>query len=272
MPEFDRSTPVAVALSTHAGTVDIVAEERVSVLAEAHPLDGSDAARNAADNTLISLEGDTLVVSAPDAAGWSWRRTGKLRITVRVPLDSSIGVKTASADVRATGRFAAARVETASGDIRVEDVTGDAELQAASGNVTVGRVGGSLRIHSSSGDLQVSDVTRDVNADTASGDITVRSAGGSARVETASGDIEVGSLRQGEARLSSASGDVTVGVLAGTGVWLDVNTASGKTRNELTMTGDAPAADTGAKLELRIRTASGDIQIRRVTSQAPAAA
>jgi DUF4097 and DUF4098 domain-containing protein YvlB len=272
MPEFDRSTPVTVALSTHAGTVDIVAEERVSVLAEAEPLDGSESARNAAENTLITLEGDTLVVRAPEAAGWSWRRHGKLRITVRVPLDSSLGVKTASADVRATGRFATARIEVASGDIRIDDVTGNAELRAASGDVTAGRVGGSLRIHSASGDLDVGDVTNDVSADAASGDVTIRSVGGSAKVETASGDIEVGVLRQGEARVVSASGDVSVGVLAGTGVWLDVSTLSGKTRNDLTMTGDAPAESTGATLQLRIRTASGDIKIRRVTAQTPMAA
>ena len=72
----------------------------------------------------------------------------------------------------------------------------------------------------------------------------------------------------------SASGDVKIGVEAGTGVWLDVNTASGSTRNELTMGADAPgatAASTGATLELRVRTASGDIDIRRVTGAFPAA-
>jgi DUF4097 and DUF4098 domain-containing protein YvlB len=272
MPEFDRSTPVTVALSAHSGTVDIVAEERVSVLAEAQPLDGSEAARDAAENTQISLEGDTLVVRAPEGSGWGWRRHGKMRITVRVPLDSSLGIRTASADVRATGRFATAQIEVASGDVRVGDVTGNAELRSASGDVTAGRVGGSLRIHSASGDLDVGDVAGDVIADAASGDITIRSIGGSAKVETASGDIEVGVLRQGEARVVSASGDVSVGVLAGTGVWLDVSTASGKTRNDLTMTGDAPVESTGATLQLRIRTASGDIQIRRVTAQTPAAA
>jgi DUF4097 and DUF4098 domain-containing protein YvlB len=272
MPEFDRSTPVTVALSAHGGTVDIVAEERVSILAEVTPFDGSEASRAAADNTVISLDGDTLSVRAPETSGWNWRRNGKLRIAVRVPLDSSIAARTASADLRATGRFATGRADVASGDVRIGDVTGDAQLEAASGDLTVGRVGGSLRIHSSSGDLEVGDVANDVAADAASGDITIRSAGGSAKVETASGDIEVGSLRQGDARIKSASGDVKVGVLAGTGVWLDVSTASGKTRNDLTMTGDAAAPATGANLQLQIRTASGDITIRRVPTHTEAVA
>ena len=88
MPEFDRSTPVTVALSVHGGHVDITAEERVSVLAEVQPMDGGEASVQAAERTLITLEGDTLVVRAPESSGSLFRRHGKLRVTVRVPLES----------------------------------------------------------------------------------------------------------------------------------------------------------------------------------------
>ena len=270
MPEFDRSTPVTVALRTHRGKVDIVAEDRVSVVADVIPLDDSDASRQAAENTTIALEGDTLVVRAPEASGWQWRRSPKLGITVRVPTDSSIAAKTASADLRATGRYRIAQVTLASGDAWVDEVTGDAHLEAASGDLTVNRVGGSLRVHSASGDIEVGDVNGDVSADAASGDIAIRSAGASVKAETASGDIEIGVVRQGRTGVRSASGDVKVGVLAGTGVWLDVNTTSGSTKNDLTMAAEAPS--TGATLELRIRTASGDIHIRRVAGDFTAAA
>ncbi|GLZ00609.1 DUF4097 family beta strand repeat-containing protein [Actinoplanes sp. NBRC 103695] len=275
MPEFDHSTPVTVALSVHAGQVDITAEDRVSVLAEVRPMDGSEASRQAAENTQISLDGDTLTVRAPEHGGWSLRRSGKLHVVVRVPADSTLACHLASADLKATGRYAAAQVKIASGDVRLDDVTGDALIESASGDLTVGRVGGSLRGSSASGDLRIGDVNGDVSAESASGDITIRGAGTGAAVKTASGDIEVGTLRAGEARINSASGDVKVGVLAGTGVWLDVSTASGKTRNELSMGGDAPGAtpeSTGAQLELRIRTASGDITIRRATAPTRAAA
>ena len=270
MPEFDRSTPVTVAVRTHSGTVDIHAEERTTVVAEVVPLDGADASLQAAQNTTIALEGDTLVVRVPESSGWNWRRSPKLGVTVRVPLDSSIAAKTASADLRATGRYAQAQVILASGDAEVDYVTGNVQMEAASGDLAVGRVGGALRISSSSGDLEVGDVTGDVSADAASGDITIRNAGNAVKAETASGDIEIGVVRRGQVRIRSASGDVKVGVAAGTGVWLDVTTASGSTTNELTMGADAPASTTAA-LQLRIRTASGDIQIRRVTTPAPTA-
>jgi len=275
MPEFDRSTPVTVALKAQRGKVDITAEQRDTALVEIVALDGSDASRQAADDTMVSLEGDTLAIRPPQSSGWQWRRSPNLLITVKVPLDSAIAVKAASADLRAVGRFGQAQVTLASGDAYVEDVTGDANLEASSGKLTVRRVGGSLRMNSASGNLEVGDVIGDVNVEAASGDITLRSAASSLRAETASGDIEVGVVRQGESRLRSASGDVKIGVAAGTGVWLDVNTASGSTKNELTMGADAPGASpasTGATLELRIRTASGDIQIRRVTGAFPTAA
>jgi DUF4097 and DUF4098 domain-containing protein YvlB len=265
MPEFDHSTPVNVALKAQRGKVDITAEDRVSVLVEVVPLDGSDASREAADHTVVLLEGDVLAIRPPESSGWQWRRSPNLLFTIRVPADSSLAVKAASADLRAVGRFRQADVDLQSGDAYVQDLTGDGTLRTASGDLTVSTAGGSLRVKSSSGDLRIGDVVGDVSVQTASGDITVRSAAASLRAETASGDIEVGVVRQGRTQVKSASGDVQVGVAAGTGVWLDVSTASGSTRNELTMGDNNPAAASGASLELRIRTASGDIRIRRVT-------
>jgi DUF4097 and DUF4098 domain-containing protein YvlB len=279
MQEFERTTPVTVALRANRGTVDITAADQAAVQVDVVPLDGSDAAVEAARDTRVALEGDTLVVHTPDSSTWRWRRAPKLGITIRVPTGSSLAAKTASADVRAAGRYATVQVSAASGDAWLEEATGDARLQAASGDLSVGRVGGALHVGSASGDVEVGDVTGDVTASSASGDITINSVGGSAKAETASGDIRIGVVRRGQARLGSASGDIEVGVAAGTGVWLDVSTASGDTVNELSMgggsttgsVGESSARQTGAALELRIRTASGDIHIRRATGDVPAA-
>ena len=275
MPEFDRSDPVTIALYLPRGRADIVAEERTTVVADVVPLDGSDGSRQAAADTLITLDGDTLAIRAPETADRPWRRTPKLGVTVRVPAGSSLSAKTASADLHAAGRYATVHVNTASGDATVEEITGDGHLDAASGDLAVGRAGGALRLTTASGDVEVGDVTGDVSVKSASGDVSIRDTGGSVGVDTASGDIEIGVVRRGLVRLRSASGDVTVGVAAGTGVWLDVSTASGATRNGLAMGAGTPGATpatTGATLELRIRTASGDIEIRRATPAQPTAA
>jgi DUF4097 and DUF4098 domain-containing protein YvlB len=271
MPEFDRSTPVTISLRAQRGTVDITAEERATITVDVRPLDSSDTSQEGAANTRVALEGDTLIVHAPEGSAWQLRRSPKLAITIRVPAGSSIEAKSAAADVRATGTFAVAQLNLASGDATIDEVTGDAHLTAASGDLTVGRVGGSLLLKSASGDLQAGDVTGDVSLETASGDIAVRSVGGSVRAGSASGDVEIGLVSRGEAQVKTASGDVAVGVAAGTGVWLDLNTASGTTSSDLTMEGSAPAEGRAA-LELRVRTASGDIHISRRARDVPAAA
>jgi DUF4097 and DUF4098 domain-containing protein YvlB len=100
----------------------------------------------------------------------------------------------------------------------------------------------------------------------------VRSAAGSLRASTASGGVEIGSLRRGEAVIKTASGDVQVGVAPGSAVWMDLSSASGRSISDLTATGDAPPTDGPVELELRVRTASGNIRVRRAAGDAKAAA
>jgi hypothetical protein len=262
--EFDRSTPVTVALRMHRGIADIVAADTPVIRVEVTAQDGGDTSREAADSMKVALEGDTLLVQSPDHLGWSLRRTPKLSVTIKVPAFSNLQAKLASADLRAAGDYGIVQTDFASGDTYVERVAGDAELKTASGDIRIDRVGGGLRVTSASGDLRVGDVTGDVSLSSASGDVTAGTIGGSLKSRTASGDIEIGRVRTGTTNISSASGDVKVGVAAGTGVWLDINSASGSTRSDLTMTDAAPSADQQATLELKIRTASGDITINRV--------
>jgi DUF4097 and DUF4098 domain-containing protein YvlB len=263
MYEFDRATPVTVALRAHGGRVEVTAEERSTIEVDVTPMNGSDNSREAADRTQIVLEDDTLLVQVPGSDYWSWRRSPKLSITIRVPAGSALAGKSSSADVRAAGVYSVVQLNVASADVEVEEVTGDALLDAASGDLSIARVGGGLRIKSSSGTVRVGDVTGDVSAETASGDIHVRSGYGSLKAKTASGDIEIGLLRQGRAQIGTASGDVRVGVASGTGVWLDLDTASGHSTSDLTNRGDVAPEGTRADLELRVRTASGDIHVHR---------
>jgi DUF4097 and DUF4098 domain-containing protein YvlB len=272
MQTFEHTGPVTVAVRAQRGRVDITAADDAAVQVDVAPLGGSEAAAGAARDTYVALEGDTLVVDPPDRSGWQWRGAPRLAITIRVPTGSSIVATLASADLRAAGRYAQGQVKTSSGDAWIEQLTGSAQIESASGELTVGRVGGALRIGSASGKVRVGEVSGDVAAHGASGDITIRDVGGSLSARTASGAIDVGVVRRGRAGIHSASGDVEVGVAAGTRVWLDVSTASGSTVNDLTMSG--PPGDTSREtaLQLRIRTASGDIAIRRVQDDLPAAA
>jgi DUF4097 and DUF4098 domain-containing protein YvlB len=227
------------------------------------PGDHSDASRDAAERTTVELRDGRIVVETHEGGPLWLLRRGRVRVDMRLPLDCPLDVKVASADVRCQGRYGEVSLNTASGDVAVEHVTGDAAIHTASGHVLVDRVDGRARVTGASGDVTITRVLGDLSGGTASGDLTVDEAEGSVKVNTASGDLRVGCVRGGSVNLKTASGDVSVGVARGTSVWLDVATLSGRTRNDLAMNATAPTGGE-PRLNLAIRTASGDVDIRRV--------
>jgi len=267
MYEFQTKGPVMVSAKIRAGVATVTAEERSSAVVEVEPFDGSDASRQQAESTRVELQGDTLVIHAPEPAGWIWRR-GSIRVTARVPLDSGLDIHSASADIALEGRWREGSVTTASGDVRVESVAGDLRVNSASGDVHLAGVGGNLRVNSASGDVEIGSLGGDGTLHSASGDLTVYDTGGSIQARTASGDIELLRARRGEVRGTTASGDVTVSVVPGTGVYMDVRTLSGSTHSDLDV-GDKPLTSEGDMLSVRVQTASGDIAVVRAPAGDP---
>jgi hypothetical protein len=262
MPEFELNGPITLCVRIGGGGAEIVAEERTNASVEVVPHDSSDSAREAAANTRVELHGDTLVVQAPEWTGWMFRRGPRVRVFARVPLDTTLAVKVSSADIRATGRYAAGSVGAASGDVYVEHLAGTASVNTASGDIRLDRVDGQLGIVSASGDVEIGRIGGDLDVKCASGDIEVAEAGASVRAKSASGDIGIGVAQRGAVRVHSASGDVRVGVATGTGVWLDLSSTSGAVHSDLTT--DATAAQGGtAELTVQVRTISGDIDVVR---------
>jgi hypothetical protein len=270
MYEFDSPSPANVLLRTGAGQVNVIAEERTTATVDVTPLDDSEASRNAAADTLVEMRGDRLVVEAPDTrGGWLFRRGPRLRVDVRVPLDSRLQARVGSADVRCDGRLADVSLNTGSGDLTLAQTVGELSVNTGSGDVRADHVGGTLRVNSASGDVAVQRVGGDASLHAASGDIVLREAGGTVRVTTASGDVRLGAVLGEAVKANSASGDITVGVPTGTSVWLDLQTMSGDTESDLAMGQQPPEG--GAKLSLQIRTMSGDIRVQRVSAPTPAA-
>ncbi|MGI5153354.1 DUF4097 family beta strand repeat-containing protein [Plantactinospora sp. CA-294935] len=263
MYEFPRTAPVTVAADLLAGVFEMVAEDRDSAVVDVRPYDGSAGSREQAARTQVGLDGDVLSVVVPDRAGGLFRlRFGGVRVLVRVPLDSSGRVKVASADVRCRGRYAGLTVGSASGDVEIEHVTGDADVDTASGDIEVSRVDGRLEVKGASGALVARQVGGPLRARLSSGDVDISDAGDAVEIKTASGAVRVGATRRGQVRIGTASGDVGIGVRPGTGVWLDLDTISGTTRNGLDVA-TAPVVAGNPDLSLEIRTVSGDIEVRR---------
>jgi len=267
MPEFPTPRPVTAVVKLPSGTLDLVAEERETAIVDVQPGDDRPASFEAAERTTVELRGDTLTVTSPDG-GWLARRPASLRIDIRVPLDSRLRLRTASADLTARGRFASVDATGASGDMYLEHVTGDAKVKIASGDITAGQIDGELQVSGAAGDITAQHVGGPVDTSVASGGIDIGSAGAGVRAKTASGRVRIGAAQRGTVKVRTASGDVAVGVRGGTGVWLDLGTISGRTTNELDMT--AAGGESGHDLSVEIRTASGDIAITRAPAESGA--
>ena len=143
------------------------------------------------------------------------------------------------------GRYSELEVKVASGDVEFEDVSGEAGVNTASGDVRLDRVG-TAKINSASGDVRIDE-----------------SAEG-ADVNTASGDVAIDSVVSGDVRINSASGDIEVGIAKGSRLWVDAQTLSGDTSSELDLeSGSTIETDDGPLVELKARSMSGDISIKR---------
>jgi hypothetical protein len=263
MREFNVQDRITLSAKLSAGAMSVAAEPRNTAAVEVLPYDDSSASREAAEQTKVELRGATLVVESPER-GWRLRRSGQVRVDVRLPEDSRLVVRVASADARCTGRYGDSTIDSGSGDVTVDQVAGSLTVRTASAGVRVDRVAGLASVSTASGNVLVGYAEGDVIAASSSGDVTVDRADGSVRAKTASGDVRLGSVGAGTVEVNTASGDVRVGIAAGTSVWLDLSTASGRTRSELDHRDGPSPTDGAAQLTLQVRTASGDIELRRV--------
>jgi DUF4097 and DUF4098 domain-containing protein YvlB len=223
--------------------------------------------------------GDRIAIIAPPRSGGFLGKDPRAEIVVEVPVASALHAKVGSSDVAAHGRFADTRVDSGSGDVTLDIVEGDAVLQSGSGDLVVEHLVGEAHLKSGSGDvlvrraesaLVVTTGSGDVRVDTARDDLAVKTGSGDARVlslgseavfTTGSGDLVVDEVAAGRITAKTASGDVRIGVVAGTPVWTDVRTASGRLTSTLAGTGE-PAPDQ-PYLEVRATTASGDVTLHQ---------
>ncbi|HEX6872913.1 MAG TPA: DUF4097 family beta strand repeat-containing protein [Micromonosporaceae bacterium] len=262
--EFPLTEPILASVRLGGGSITVVAEETSTALVTIAPYDNSEASRTAAEQTTVTCTDDRLVVDTPQTAsgGWVFRRGGRVRVDLRLPLDSRVRTQTGSADLHTEGRLAEVQVNTGSGDTYVGQTTGELSVESGSGDVRVDEVGGALRVKTGSGDVSATSARGPVVVRVASGDVEIEEAAGPVKVSSASGDVRLGAVDGPDVSVNSASGDVEVGVPAGTRVWLDLHTMSGSTRSDLEMTG--PPTDGGTpQVSLQVRTMSGDIAIHR---------
>ncbi len=271
---FDTPEPVDLYVENGRGSVDVTATSTTVTTVRI----SGDRAEEFDVRDLSDGRGPRrIAIIAPPRSGGLLGRDPRAEIVVEVPVASGLQAKVGSCDVAAHGRFADTRVDSGSGDVALDIVEGDAvvhsgsgdlvaehlvgeaTLKSGSGDVVVRRSESRLVVTTGSGDVRVESARDDLAIKTGSGDAHVRSLGGEAVFTTGSGDLVVDQVAAGRITAKTASGDVRIGVMAGTPVWTDVRTASGRLSSDLPSTGE-PAPDQ-PYLEVRATTASGDVAL-----------
>ena len=285
MPTFDTPEPIAVSLNVLVATARITAEDRSDTVIDVVPSNpAAEADVRAAQQVTVDFSGGKLAVKSPK----QWRHyssfggAGSIIVTLRLPAGSQLSSQMAMGEMHAEGRLGACRVAMAAGGISLDHVA-SAKLSSAAGDITVERVDGALELSCAGtiriGEVQGKAVVKNINGDTligkvagplrctgANGDIVVNQAHESVVAKTANGNIRIHTVGQGAVSLHTAAGELEVGIPEGTAAMLDVKSSFGKVRNGLTSASGPEGTD--RTVEIRARTAFGDILIGRSTALA----
>jgi hypothetical protein len=283
MPTFDTPDPISVILDLGAADVHISASDRADTVVDVQPTNPANKGDvTAAEQTTVEFRDGELRVSMPK--GWlswlPWNGRESIDVRIDVPTGSRLQGSAGIVALRCTGRVGECRYKMGAGSIRIDDAgpvtlaagAGDLEighaisrvdLKAASGAVRIDEVDGTAVIKNSNGDTSIGAVTGELRVNASNGDVAVRRADATVIAKSARGDIRLDSVETGKIVAETAKGNVEVGIRPGVAAWLDLDTAFGSVRNELDATG--PPASGENAVDIRARTAMGDVTIRRAT-------
>lgn len=256
MTEQRFRTPRPVGLYVEIGkgsvTVDAVDTSETYVV-----VSGRDA-----DSVEVRQDGDQISVVAPRQRTGFFGSDSALTVNVTVPTDSDVSVKTGSADITVDGRVGTGQFKTGSGDISAAVLGGSTQVMSGSGDIRVGQAESALNVSTGSGDVQLGVNHGPVSVKTGSGDFAVDEAHEDVTLTSGSGDLWVRTAHRGRLTANSASGDLSIGIPAGIPVWTDIFTLTGEIRSDLV--GAGQPADGADHVEVRAKTASGDIHLRQL--------
>jgi hypothetical protein len=246
MHTFSTTKHVRLKAQFAAGAIDVAAGDAEQTTVEIIPRHDDSRARELLERARVTCtdhaDGHDVHIEIPER--WTWRgRTVPFDIRVRTPAGTDMDVTTAEAS------FSAADA-------------GSVNARSASGSIRIDRCR-SARVSTASGRVAIGSAERNAEVNGVSGEVTVGECR-TARIKTVSGDVELGRVGPGETTVHTVSGEVGIGVIPDAAVWIDTGSVSGETVSELGPGG--PPADDQALVELRVKTVSGQIHLRRAAT------
>ncbi|MBQ1022103.1 DUF4097 family beta strand repeat protein [Micromonospora sp. D93] len=197
MQTFDTPAPISAVLDIPAGRIQLIAADRADTTVEILPADPTKSSdTRAAEQTTVVYADGVLRITTARPINKLFGPSGSVEVTVRVPADSHVEARTASAELRGVGRLGDVAFDGAYREIKIDEAA-SVRLTAIDGDVEVGR------LH------------------------------GAAEISTGRGDIRIGEAMRGKVVLRTQSGDISVAAAAGISAALDAGTGHGRVSNAL---------------------------------------
>ncbi|GAB2563019.1 DUF4097 family beta strand repeat-containing protein [Nocardia heshunensis] len=159
MNVFQTPAPIDVTLEVGAGTVSVIASDRIDTVVQVRPADaGKKDDVKAAEQLKVEFGAGGLGVKMPK--GWKVigpsSGKGSVDVSIEVPAGSRINGNLAHGSFRTAGEFGASTVDVAAGDIVIGRAVAAVTATIAKGDITVeDAVHGVLRLETSVGDVRV---------------------------------------------------------------------------------------------------------------------
>ncbi|HTL84568.1 MAG TPA: DUF4097 family beta strand repeat-containing protein [Acidimicrobiia bacterium] len=280
MPTFQTPEPITVSLELGVAEVQLTASDRNDTVVEIHPTNPQSKADIAAAQqvTVEFVDGQLRIATARGWRHWV-PRGGRHSVDVRIelPTGSHVNGSVGIAALQCEGRIGDCRYKAGLGKVRIDRGSsvslsvgaGNIDVEHASGRVDVkttgtvrlGTIDGSAVVKNSNGDTSIRAINGELRVTSANGDIAVEHAHGNVVAKSANGDIALTAIERGAVAANTARGKIEIGIRDGVAAWLDLSTAMGTVRNDLDAAQKPAPGD--AAVEVRARTAMGDITIRR---------
>ncbi|WP_405567365.1 DUF4097 domain-containing protein [Streptomyces sp. NBC_01167] len=275
MPTFETPKPITATVHLESGTVRIIASQRTDTVVEIHPASAAEADVQAAQQTRAGCTSGKLLVKTPKGRVLNGA-PGSVRVEIALPQGSRLNATAARGSVTCAGAMGECGVTVQDGDIRIEQAgavqlrthngditvvrTGDAEIATGSGELRIGAVVGTAVIKNSDGLTQLDEITGEAQLKTGEGTVSIGIARAAVTATCATGDICIDEAH-GRVDLRTRVGNIQVGIPEGTAAWLDADAQAG-TIHRMLDTADG-TGESGASVDVRVRTSSGDIVVHR---------
>ncbi|MGC4810669.1 DUF4097 family beta strand repeat-containing protein [Micromonospora sp. DT228] len=216
MKTYDTPAPISAILNIPAGRIQLIAADRVDTTVEVLPTDPTKSRdTRAAEQTTVTYADGVLRIMAVTPSNPLVGSSGSLQVTVRLPADSRIDAKAASAELRGVGRLGDVTFDGAYRQIKIDEAA-SVRLTAIDGDVEVGRLTGPAEISTTRGDIRIAEATHGtVVLTTQSGDISVAAtAGVSAALDAGTGHGRVSNALRNDGttaldiRATTSRGDI----------------------------------------------------------------